>query len=714
MEPASTICIVENSILDTEKIIFGTADGRIVVVRKSSQDIGAIVCAFATQVTRIFRFPDSFENSSTLIIAVSLNNAVAVVDIEHGQLLHLIPGSNMNLKNISVAKDDHNKFCIEYYNNTRVWNLKSNCDVQGDLMSADKLYCKSLVASQGKRKSWGPLVPLASNLQRGASLVLMDLERLVKLASSQVALYSKDAQALLTCLSPLKGGLSSAHPSVRLSLAVREDQLTSVVTIASDSGTTYEEEAPLLIACIALETISDPRTDIHELIERYLSQYEFLEIDGFVKSALVFQNKFERIARLCLSSMAKRLVVKKQAAIDLANKWRPQLPSLCKDNINSEEGRQALLLIGALCIAENMLNLTNLNFVEKDVSESIQLCLIPDADNSMRELSISLLGSGWLVWQKWFNPIQILNSIIFILYNNGFTQKDSPKMSKILLICEECIKGISDSNMTLLISTLALQASDSNNPSDGRITALRLLSLLVSDNSGHHHALDKHYLPTVTSAAVKLLDPTDSVLREAAPIGGASLITEATRFLGTLVSKFPQDTSFHKSQQKLAITISREPENRSLDSPIIVLVYDLRSGGVSSTLGYRQSYDFISGLEFSINGKYLAAVIVDRKIAGKTAMHVSIVIWKLGYGITSIFQSLSISSSKESSPNVTNPSTPTEESTIQSGNIIYPKFIKEIQIDCKDSVKLQWTGDKIIEVLGDLDPQPTIINIEMN
>lgn len=706
LDPISSISVVENSVLDSPSIVLGTVDGRIVVVDKIRKAVHSSTAAFASPVEKIFRFPSSgTESTKSLILAVSMSDTVAVVDISQGQLTKIIPGSNLNFRSIAISKTNHSKLCLEYDTATRVWDLELNNEIQEEFTSTEKLYFKSLVANQASEDR-SPLLPLASNLKRSSPLVLIDLERLVGLNPQNNRM--EIGSAILSCLCPDEG--ASTNGPFRLSLAVREDELTSITTFISTPEQLLKGEigAPFLVACVALESIINENADVKKLADLYISRFD-IDVISLVRSVLIFRGHFESISQICLARMCRRIVKEEQSAIQLARTWQNQLSNVAKVDIYSEPRRQALLLLGTLCTEAHLLKSRALNFLEKDITESIQLCLASGASEGIRETSIGLLGKGWLVWQKWFNPIQILDSIIFILYSNGFTSKDNPRMTRVVSKCERCIRDISDWNATLLISTLALLAGDAYNSTDGRITSLRLLSLLVTENKGHQ-PVDRHYLPTLISATVKLLDPTDSALREPSPIGGASLMAEATRFLAAIVANFPESTSFHKGQQKLAVTISREHEGENRDSQMAALIYDLRTGGVSSTLGFKRHYDRIRGLEFSPNGKYVAAVFVEKK--GKDGATYSVAVWRLGYGLMSIFQSLSLTASRDTSPSASIPGTPTEESTMQSGALISPKVVREIPIHCKDSLDFQWKEDKAIEITGDLDPRATTVYFE--
>lgn len=377
-------------------------------------------------------------------------------------------------------------------------------------------------------------------------------------------------------------------------------------------------------------------------------------LSGFaILGATSSSSYIRQYARICLKELLNNTDYGEDE-VSVVGHWRPHLPAVTMGNIFGPESLQAVEILSSMCISRQKKRSLSSNLV-REVAESLQLYLTSEAPEENRDAAIEIIGRGWLLWQQQFNPLNVLDALIAILYQNGYTtltQKDNSNSQKqkhhrnthLLALCQKCIQNIASQNITLLISALVTHLGSSEQPLDARITSIRLLSALISSSPNSNQQqqqpryIGSEHLPTIISTVVKTLDPSDQNLRELSPIGGTSLMSESTQFLSTAMNKYPNSLAFHKGQQRLAVSTCDPQNTKKKPSVLLGLVYDLRTGTVIASLASQEHQTYPSGtiltnLTFSPNGKAIAAII---KTPDKISKLLS---WKIGFGLMTLFQS---------------------------------------------------------------------------
>lgn len=324
-----------------------------------------------------------------------------------------------------------------------------------------------------------------------------------------------------------------------------------------------------------------------------------------------------------------------------------------------------------------------------------------------RLLAIQLMGQGWDLWQKFVNPFSVLQSLIDLLYKNGFVAAEgtgqqlqtsmgieqlTPEARRIrkefIKKCRQSIRGIALQNSTLLVSVLSIYIRSPDHLIDARIAALRLLTSFITpvqisdddgedgDNGDNGALLNDVHLPTIISNVVHLLEPANTTAREVSATGGVSLLNEITQFLTTALQQYPSTLAFHKGQQRLAVALigthgnSAAAGSAPLAEPNLILgfVYDLRSGTAMAMLSARAtSLAMPPPLPSEPKGSapaediYIGAGITQlshivfspdgKHLAGLLTVPTAgsargvaiVVVWKIGFGFMSLLHNISLS-----------------------------------------------------------------------
>lgn len=295
---------------------------------------------------------------------------------------------------------------------------------------------------------------------------------------------------------------------------------------------------------------------------------------------------------------------------------------------NSEFSRYAILILSAVSLySTHVQHAEEITGMSKEIAQQLSHCLDDTAINATtRMLAIQLIGQGWDLWQKFVNPFGVLQSLIDLLYKNGFVaiqgsgqllsaaepeilSDESQKIRReFIKRCRQSIREIAIQNSTLLASVLSIYIRSPEHLVDARIAALRLLTSFITKISVHQKGfedalLNEVHIPNIIANIVHLLEPANATTREVSATGGVSLINEITQFLSTALQQYPSTLAFHKSQQRLAVALFSNPSNSSgsgsslasshaaADNSNLMLgfVYDLRSGTAMAMLSAHAS-----------------------------------------------------------------------------------------------------------------------------
>jgi hypothetical protein len=331
----------------------------------------------------------------------------------------------------------------------------------------------------------------------------------------------------------------------------------------------------------------------------------------------------------------------------------------------------------------------------KDVSESLQLFLTPAAPAQTRRLALRLIGCKWIVWEKYFNPVTVVDTISNMLQEAGYTTKDDAIVSEngqaddaIIDECFQCVQNIAMQNAMLVFSALVVKVNKPGGNLDGRIAALKLLTHLISVDG----LPTKDHLPSIVGACVRSLSPNEEDARKMSEVSGTSLMTESTQFLAAAMSRYYQLMAFHKGQQLLAVA-------HTSANALVTLIYDLRTGNPAYSLGVNLGSDIVVGAQleniaFSINGKALAGVAIDMT----QEYNKWIVVWKLPSKLQSLLSTLPTSLPTRSS-SVSGTASPEDRQESNIGeSSIHPRKIVKVKFD--GEAVLEWIDDNILQIGG--------------
>lgn len=373
-----------------------------------------------------------------------------------------------------------------------------------------------------------------------------------------------------------------------------------------------------------------------------------------------------------------------------------------------EFSRYAMIILSTLSLySNNDEHRDTISSISREMAHRLAGCL---DDNNIHEttrlLAIQLMGQGWDLWQKFVNPFSVLQSLIDLLYKNGFVAAEgtgqqlqtsvgieqlSPEARRIrkefIKKCRQSIRGIALQNSTLLVSVLSIYIRSQDHLIDARIAALRLLTSFITptqspddDDSDNGALLNDVHLPTIISNVVHLLEPANTTAREVSATGGVSLVNEITQFLTTALQQYPSTLAFHKAQQRLAVALigthgnavggSSHASSAAEPNLILGFVYDLRSGTAMAMLSARATHlpippplgepkgtaatpspddiyigsgiTQLSNLVFSPDGKHLAGLLTVPTAASARGGVAIVVVWKIGFGFMSLLHNISL------------------------------------------------------------------------
>lgn len=431
---------------------------------------------------------------------------------------------------------------------------------------------------------------------------------------------------------------------------------------------------------------------------------------GLAKILLMKKPFLHENAQLFMTELIKRVDIAHVISV-----WRPYLLKIKTKDICSY-CNYAMLILSCLSIYFENHDIelpSDFPHYSRELAQTLANCILdsgPD-HSDLRILAIQLMGRGWDQWQKYINPFNVLHSLIDLLYKNGFVSVPGSRASSPDFLSETIkrelvenskisIREIATQNATLLVSVLSLYIKSANNPTDARISALRLLTTYITPNPP---LITAPHLPTIISTLVHLLDPNTQSTREVAD-GGVSLVTEITQFLIKALNQYPAILTFHKAAQRLAMSLDKGT-TASVDNIVLGFVYDLRSGATVASLSLHQgvlpvpdtqtSVHITPGevalydISFSPDGKAVSGIV-------ETSGYPVIVVWKLGGGLFSLIQNISNPFTTTQRSGSTSPAsgsiTPVKplvvlEDQNSIGRItVYPKIVKPLAVK---SPKLQ-------------------------
>ncbi|CAN6674731.1 hypothetical protein TRVA0_062S00606 [Trichomonascus vanleenenianus] len=680
---------IESTSQTISYIVTGTSEGKLLSINKETGQIIHNVSLFASSTLSCLRFPSIGGTSNSRlageIVAVSRNATVSVIDLISGVKRAVIPGNNNDITRMYRVMSDKKEtgIVISYESGeARAWNLDSggemdsNIDAYPERSEIKHLYPRSDAKDR--------VYPLTSVDPAKGPYVFADLGCIVeeygryldeKLESPHMI---NEIKALVNAIVPIDENRATKHWQRCLYIKTTSDTkivigragyvgpYINVSFINNGQSSDNEVLAASISVWIVLikvvlhaESIDVPTSRILTWLTDLIT-FDTSDVSGFATLASNCSNPFiRRVARQCVKelvgmtesssgghSSSDKSATHSSRATKLINEWEPNLPSRNTQEMYGDKSLQAIEILSPLCIAKlgkNRLSAAtdedrqSYDNLARQVAESLQIYLTGDAPDENRDTAIVFIGKGWGVWQKYFNPIAIISALVQLLCKHGYCTKDLD--DPVVAMCLRCINGIAVQNSRLLVSTLLLLLGPDTHI-DERVCSIRLISGFMASAAKAPSQKDEadsigRDLLTIVSSIVKLLDPNDPSLKELAPLSSTSLMSEATQFLSSSMNAFPALLAFHKGQQRLAVA---SPDAARL----IGFVYDLRTGTIIASLTAGSDVlaaHKLTAIAFSPDGKQLAGVIDSSRVA----------VWKLGAGIMSLLQSLSISSHDASS-----------------------------------------------------------------
>ncbi|KAA8910488.1 hypothetical protein TRICI_004108 [Trichomonascus ciferrii] len=670
--------VIENSSSLISYVVAGTSHGRILAIGKEKGNKISSISAFASPTLQILRIPEDVRPYSGNVVAISRSSTICILDLFSGVKKRMIPGNSIDVRAIMLfyVGEDEVAFEVEYENGERRWwNVDtgeeiSEKDASTIPLAEKRKLCSfddtNLAVGSSSGPNGGILQPLnpGNHSQPIDPFVLVRMDRLTeKLAPCLDSENTLDhdnvelVRAIITSLITIDTNLVTQKWHQQVTTAVegpkaRVGQVNinaSFITISSlanpDHGLVVSDSATtacivtiwvllvrLLVKSLNIHETTSPAKLLGWLLE--ITNSTNTNLSGFaVLGATSSSPHIRQYARMCLKELLNS--ENEQEDESVVGHWKQYLPTMTTGNIFDAESLQAVEILSSMCISRQKRGVSS--SLVRGVAESLQLYLTSEAPERHRDSAVEIIGRGWLLWQQQFNPLNVLDALIALLYENGYTMQTLPKDSRranLLTLCQRCIFNIATQNITLLISALVTHLGSSEQPLDARITSIRIITKLISSTPRH---IDPEHLPTIISTVVKTLDPSDPVLRELSPTGGTSLITEATQFLSTAMNRYPNYLAFHKAQQRLAVSTCNPETHKPM--ALLGLVYDLRTGTVITSLAAEENKAYpqgtvLSNLTFSPNGKAIAAVIKPPELKP------ILLSWKIGFGFMTIFQSL--------------------------------------------------------------------------
>ncbi|ORX92472.1 WD40 repeat-like protein [Basidiobolus meristosporus CBS 931.73] len=250
--------------------------------------------------------------------------------------------------------------------------------------------------------------------------------------------------------------------------------------------------------------------------------------------------------------------------------WESLLPvSITSEKSNIQKMARSAIILGVIgSESPNMLP----SRVRKNVALSLTLLLNDDTRISYRLAAIELISRGFSTWEPHLNGSAVLRTLITLLYD------PSPTASRLIKVS---ILRIATANPKLFTSTMITDLLQLKEAKD-RNSYLKLISLAV--NKKPHILL--LYIPRLTEAIIKSLDPRDPKMRKA-------LLKEGTAGLHEIVKTYPS-VAFHGDSQKFAVGTNEG----------VIVIYDLRTATRWQVLeGFTRPVTVIS---ISNDGKYIA------------------------------------------------------------------------------------------------------------
>ncbi|KAK9721558.1 hypothetical protein K7432_003301 [Basidiobolus ranarum] len=251
--------------------------------------------------------------------------------------------------------------------------------------------------------------------------------------------------------------------------------------------------------------------------------------------------------------------------------WESLLPvSISAEKSNIQKMARSAIILGVIgSESPDMLP----SRVRKNVALSLTLLLNDDTRISYRLAAIELISRGFSTWEPHVNGSAVLRTLLTLLYN------PNPTASRLIKVS---ILRIATANPKLFTSTMITDLLQLKEAKD-RNSYLKLISLAVNKKP----TILIHYIPRLTEAIIKSLDPRDPKMRKA-------LLKEGTAGLHEIVKTYPS-VAFHGDSQKFAVGTNEG----------VVVIYDLRTATRWQVLeGFTRPVTVIS---ISNDGKYIAA-----------------------------------------------------------------------------------------------------------
>lgn len=750
--PEESFTVLDLFSLDQDFIYTGTSLGRILVfqIREGTLSLFSSLPVFASPVVQFFRpnedFPKSLKN---LIVASSKNSTSAVIDANTGLMEQQIPGYVLPITKIHflTSESDYGEHANESSSNPKT--------IQEDVLDDDsKTKSKMIIILEygdGESRAWDletkrELTELES-LHTSSTYYECNAHRRPSDKSLSFPHGQKTFAAIVARLDKLKNHKDTKDLSMKLLTGKVGIVSFDVVSSLFSTAFVNTDEVPSLfvsglMACQLLigYIIGEDDNELHD-ISAYLELIKLDEILSCITLEPSGGSKAHAASKRLLFEYLTREYELRPNSLqrEVDDFWLAKLPNKKVNSIASARSIQAVLIVSSVCrillSKKDKESHALFNRYAELTAESLMFCFNMDDQKGVLGISAEIIGKDWDMWQKFLNILVIVDTLIEVLYNGGFTKMDKSNLtnrqrwSRNVSICILCVQNIAYHNVTLLISTLVTRVDDESKGLETRITALRLLTLLMTMNDTQK-LIGPSFLSTMMTPVVKCLDHGEASIREKPELSSASLLLEATNFLSVVLHRYKDYMAFHKAQQKLVIALiptEAAPHYRGL----LGLCYDLRTGSLAASLGINYSmvperkvfdtYSTISGvlpgsvchqMEFSPDGKHLAAVIENMSNwdpeATSCLNHVEVIIcvWKISFSFMSMFRSLTVrhtSSIYDAG---------TSRNAESAGTVLYPSKMVQASVHATGYFKFKWVSDDTISVTGDQDFKDVKFTIE--
>lgn len=605
--------------IDSHTALIGFSNGTIVHLQSQKHIRG-----FTGSVVHLFELAKEFrtdlDHPVGPYVAISASSEVGIVDF-NGDLKYLVPGHHAGISKLVTYVNLPYVLGVKYLDSSkRLWSLETNGEYQEKLSPENweiELHCLCTSGSKGQvfvdsrdsglSQGWAVNIEALLTQADYVELLRSVLQGVAPDVGSKTYTTASEKDPFYTLLRELKSGDCVLSGSV-----------SPCGTWLYDSGllcVSPELTASYLPVMVALaDTIHEAQEGkrLQLLTLKPLADLGYQAPSPTTLALSAVQNsssQLKRAAKQCLQAYFGDLRYD-EPIVEIYNSHN----NLLFDPRDPTPSCVSLYIITAIARVTG----------EPDWAHHVLAVIRNGLETDSLEIqgtSLDCFHSLWPSLKPGLSHIVDIEAVVSCLASNPSLNSE----------CWTSLGRVSRSNTPLLITSLVFLLENLDKPLNVRITAVDVLSKLLSQSSASS-SMDM-FVPFILHTAAKMLNP-DLLRLSAGSIKGVSIQTKVTSLLSSMTHNFPHIVTFHKPSQRLAVAIyptatavmieknvsrrrsSLSELNRDLDIKVTdtssLIVYDLRIG---SEYAYLDPQEFNSnhaapvwGLVFSPDGKMVAGL----------------------------------------------------------------------------------------------------------